>query len=109
MTPERKLSIASALMITGLIPLVLGSLFGLAIVTSDGWKNGKMGMAEGLTVFIVMMVTYAFAICVSGAGALWAFILHRLNKPLRSRRASIMTRVVFITLAAPLLYIFVIN
>lgn len=109
MTPERQLNIATHLMIAGLVPLLLGSMFGLAIVNSDDWASGKAGQGEALMIFMVMLAAYAFAICVSGVAMLWAFIAHRRYAPYRSRRASITSRIVLILLAAPIFYMTVIQ
>ena len=104
MTTQGKLLTANILMLVGIVPLILGISWILAVISYDQQHKGEMGGSDAFLMIAVLMVTYAFAAVVAGASALWSMSIVRRNSGLRSRSANVIKALVGLMLGAPLLW-----
>jgi hypothetical protein len=104
MTPQKKLRIANVLMMLGAIPLLSNLGWTLSLIAAA--QQPKRGMDESDTFLMIasLVATYAFALVVSGASALWSVILAKRNADLHSSATPIIRALICAILFAPLLW-----
>lgn len=109
MAPQNKLRIANVLMLAGILPLILGVSWICAVMSYAQQHKGEMGGSDAFLMIGVLAVTYAFALLVGGAGALWSTLIARRHAGLRTKPATIIRTTVAVFLLAPLLWYFAIT
>ena len=103
MTPQNKLRIANFLMALGVIPLLLGIIWLLIAIAYAQTHKGQMGGSDGFLMMAVLFVTYAIAVVVSGASALFSLVVAKRNTNATTRISTIIRTVTFTVLLAPFL------
>lgn len=104
MTPQRKLRLANFLMVLGVVPLLLGIAWIVSAIVYIRQHPGQGAGSDAFLMIFLLVVTYAFALVVSGASALWSALVARRAAGLRDRTAAITRTVVGMILAGPLLW-----
>lgn len=104
MTPQGKLRMTNVLMLVGIVPLILGIGWILAVISYAQQHRGEMGGSDAFLIIAVLIATYAFALVVSGPSALWSVFIVRRNAGLRTKSATIIKAAVCVVLIAPLLW-----
>ena len=104
MSPRSKLCIANALMLTGIAPLLLGIGWICWVIAYARQHKGQMGGSDAFLMMAVLFLTYAFALIIGGASALWSTFLTKRNVGLRSRVATTIRWSVCIVLLVPVVW-----
>ena len=91
-------------MIVGIVPLLLGISWIAAVIAYARQHKGQMGGSDAFLMIGVLFVTYAFALLVSGAAALWSGMVARRHAGMRARASTVIRSGVCIVLLAPLLW-----
>jgi fatty acid desaturase len=104
MAPQRKLRIASTLMVVGIVPWILYLGWVAAILTSGRPGSPAFFMLDPIAMIGLMMMTFAGATMVAGVSACWSVSLTRRHAELRSRTDGILKIVVALALGVPLLW-----
>jgi hypothetical protein len=101
MKPHSKLQAANLLMGLGLVPLLIGSYWMFSTLAGiDYQKQSQISI-----VFLALgkvMIAYAFAFIVSGAGAMWSAAVEKRHAETGVRSAQVMRILVAIMLVVPL-------
>jgi hypothetical protein len=103
MTPKRKLAVANALMVVGIVPFGLGISWIVSIIAYANQHKGQMGASDAFLMMGVLFVTYATALLVSGPSALWSAVVARRNPGLPARASAVIRSCVYLVLVSPLL------
>lgn len=91
-------------MLVGIVPLLLGISWIFAVIAYAQQHKGQMGGSDAFLMIGVLFVTYAFALIVSGASALWSAALAKRNAGIRTRVSTIIRRFVCLVLLIPFLW-----
>jgi len=83
MTARSKLWIANVLMVLGIVPLVLGICWIFAVIAYAKQHKGLMGGSDAFLMLGMLLVSYAFALLVSGGSAVWSAFVARRDTRLR--------------------------
>ncbi|WP_395401998.1 hypothetical protein ACHMW6_28465 [Pseudoduganella sp. UC29_106] len=103
MTPQRKLHIANALIILGILPFSLSVYWTFSILA---WARANPGQAGGSDAFLMIFLlgaSWIFATVVAGGGALWSRRVARCNPDARTRLALVLRALAGLTILLPLL------
>lgn len=103
MTPRCKLQVANILMLVGISPLILGIGWILTVLSYAQRHRGEMGGSDAFLMIAVLIVTYAFAVVVGGASALWSAFIVKRTAGVRTKPGLMLRIVVGVILFAPLL------
>ena len=98
MTPERKLTVANALMAAGIAPLLLAELFVAATLASN-WKADSRHEALALSMFLSIVYTLPIAVLVALPACLASWFMAYRHPQLRGGR--LLRRAVLILLLLP--------
>lgn len=104
MTSRAKLWIANVLMVLGIVPLLLGLSWILAVIGWARQHQGQMGGSDAFLMLGVLLVGYAFALLVSGGSAVWSARVARRDTGAGSRVSAIIRSGVCVVLLVPLLW-----
>jgi hypothetical protein len=96
-------------MIAGIMPLVLGIAWVVAVIAHAQSHKGQAGGSDAFLMIAVLIVTYAWALLVGGAGAVWSALVARRHPACASRAAKLIRMLVLAALLAPLALYFALN
>jgi hypothetical protein len=104
MTPKTKLTVANALMVMGIVPLLLGISWIASVIAYANQHKGQMGGSDAFLMMGVLLLTYVLALLVSGPSALWSATVARRNPGIPARASAVIRSGVYLALIAPLLW-----
>ena len=104
MTPQCKIRTANVLMFIGIAPLTLGLSWIAVTLSSVPQYRGEMGGSDAFLMLALGIVTYLFAVIVAAPSAIWSALILRRNPDLRSKSASVFSKLICVALAVPLLW-----
>jgi hypothetical protein len=91
-------------MLVGILPLVLGVSWILAVIAYAQQHKGQMGGSDAFLMIGVLIVTYAFALLLGGGSSIWSAVVARRNAGIRATASKIFRISVWLILAAPLVW-----
>lgn len=103
MAPHTKLRIANVLMLAGLVPLLYGVWTMFAMFAYARQNKASAGDTDAFLLLMVLMVSYACALVVSGVAALWSLALAHRHPALHAPVSACIRGAVYVALLLPLL------
>jgi hypothetical protein len=103
MPPHRQLKTANVLISFGLLPWTLNIGWVAAVFLSRG-PDHRPGvfMLDPISMIVILLATFAFAVVVAGASVLWSWSLTARHRELRSGRAAWFRLAVALALSVPI-------
>lgn len=104
MSPHRKLQLANALMVVGVLPLLFALGAVLMVLYGPRHAYNEAGAFDAFLLMFLVLAGYAIACVLSGGGALWSGLLAKRHPDLRAPGSTVLRVLVCLALLGPLLW-----